>query len=103
MPQFLQIYGLLAPTLRGFTLLLLFLAAAVLSLLTANLGDHYGRLDFAMAGAFVLDAGRSEKTARLVDVCYSLNETYLAVVKAFILGNSTECNSTIYAVFYSTT
>jgi len=57
MPYFQKIYGVLSPTIRGFTVSFIMLTAAVPSLFAGHLADHYGRLNIVMAGALVFAAG----------------------------------------------
>lgn len=57
MPNFQQLYGVLSPTLRGFTVSFIMLTAAVTCLLAGHLADHYGHLNIVMAGALVFATG----------------------------------------------
>lgn len=57
MPHFQQIFGVLSPTIRGFTVSFLMLTAAIPSVFAGHLADHFGRLKIVMAGAIVFTIG----------------------------------------------
>ena len=57
MPHFQQIYGVLSPTLRGFTVSFIMLTAALPSLFAGHLADRYGRPKIVMAGALIFAVG----------------------------------------------
>ena len=63
MPWFLYVYGVLLPTLRGFTVSSSILTTGVLSLIATHLADHYVRLDIVMARLFVFAAGTALKAS----------------------------------------
>ncbi|KAL8746858.1 MAG: hypothetical protein Q9190_001182 [Brigantiaea leucoxantha] len=57
MPFFKETYGVLSPTLRGFTVSFIMLTAAIPSLFAGHMADHYGRLNIVAAGAVVFAFG----------------------------------------------
>jgi len=57
MPSFTYTFGVLSPSMRGFTVSFLMLMGAVPAFFAGQLADHYGHLRVVMAGALVFTLG----------------------------------------------
>ncbi|MCJ1284887.1 hypothetical protein MMC26_004224 [Xylographa opegraphella] len=57
MPYFETTFGVLSPTIRGFTVSLIMLMGAVPSFFSGQLADRFGHLHIVMAGALVFTLG----------------------------------------------
>ena len=57
MPYFETTFGVLSPTIRGFTVSLIMLMGAVPSFFSGQLADRFGHLRIVMAGALVFTLG----------------------------------------------
>ena len=57
MPYFETTFGVLSPTIRGFTVSLIMLMGAVPSFFSGQLADRFGHLRIVMAGALVFALG----------------------------------------------
>ena len=57
MPYFSDIFGVLSPSLRGFTVSFLLLTAIVPGFFAGQLADRYGQLRIILAGATIFAFG----------------------------------------------
>ena len=57
MPYFEMTFGVLSPTIRGFTVSLIMLMGAVPSFFSGQLADRFGHLRIVMVGALVFALG----------------------------------------------
>ena len=92
MPYFESTFGVLSPTMRGFTVSSIMLMAALPSVFTGQLADHYGHLRVVMVGSLVfavgaiLEAASSELSMFLVGraLCGTGEGLWLANVSVFV-------------------
>jgi MFS family permease len=53
MPSYIETFGNLSPTMRGFTVSLIMLCGAIPATVAGNLADSFGRLRVMIAGAIL--------------------------------------------------
>jgi MFS family permease len=87
MPQFEQVFGVLSPTIRGFTVSFIMLTAAIPSLFAGHLADRFGRLKIVMAGAVVFVIGTALEAGSTAIAMLLVGRALAGFGEGLYLGN----------------
>lgn len=91
MPFFQQDIGVLAPTMRGFTVSFIMLTAAMPSLFAGHLADRFGRVRIVMAGAIVFALGAALEAGSTALAMLLVGRALAGFGEGLYLGNLNVC------------
>lgn len=87
MPSYIDTFGPLSPTMRGFTVSLIMLCGAIPAVIAGNLADRFGRLRIMIVGALLCTVGCVLECAASRSWLFLLGRALMGIGQGFALTN----------------
>ncbi|KAF2685269.1 general substrate transporter [Lentithecium fluviatile CBS 122367] len=87
MPAYIETFGHLSPTMRGFTVSLIMLCGAIPATVAGHLADRFGRLHIMIAGAILCTIGCALECAAFHLWLFLIGRALMGIGQGFALTN----------------